>query len=53
MAFMLKVGMLEKAQKNNLIKHEKVRLLGCGAVWVYYEWMFRRNVSPPSSGQKK
>jgi hypothetical protein len=26
------------------------RLLGCGAVWVYYKRTFRRNVSHPSSG---
>jgi hypothetical protein len=32
--------------------YEECRLLGCGAVWVYYEPTFRRNVSPPSSGYK-
>jgi hypothetical protein len=32
---------------------EQCRLLGCGAVWVYYKPPFRRNVSPQSSGYKK
>jgi hypothetical protein len=29
---------------------EKWRLLGCGAMWVYYKLKFQRNVLPPSSG---
>jgi hypothetical protein len=29
---------------------EECRLLRCGAMWVYYKSMFRRNVLPPSSG---
>jgi hypothetical protein len=32
--------------------HEECLLLGCGDVWVYYKPTFRRNMSPPSSGQK-
>jgi hypothetical protein len=31
-------------------KIEECRLLGWGAVWVYYKPTFRRNVLPPSSG---
>jgi hypothetical protein len=30
--------------------YEECRLLGRGAVWIYYKPTFRRNVSPPSSG---
>jgi hypothetical protein len=33
--------------------NKEYRLLGCGAMWVYYKLTFRRNVSPPSSGFKK
>jgi hypothetical protein len=32
---------------------EECRLLGCGAVWIYYKLTFQRNVSSPSSGWKK
>jgi hypothetical protein len=35
------------------VSSEECRLLGCGAVWVYYKPMFRTKMSPPSSGQKK
>jgi hypothetical protein len=34
----------------NLFQDEECRLLGCGAVWVYYKPTFRRNVSPQNSG---
>jgi hypothetical protein len=33
--------------------YEESRFLGCAAVSVYYKLTFRRNISPPSSGQKK
>jgi hypothetical protein len=29
---------------------EECRLLECGAMWVYYNQTFRKNVSPLSSG---
>jgi hypothetical protein len=44
---------VEAAYSSELLILEELRLLGCGAVWVCYEPMFRRNISPPSSEQKK
>jgi hypothetical protein len=41
---------------NNLMTYktitftEEYHVLGCGVMWVYCKPMFRRNVSPPSSG---
>jgi hypothetical protein len=36
----------------NDFKNKDCRLLGCVFVWFLYETMFRRNISPPSSGWK-
>jgi hypothetical protein len=33
--------------------YEERRLLGCDAVWVSLEQMFRRNLAPPWSGWQK
>jgi hypothetical protein len=41
------------SKRANYHEKEECSVLGCGALWVYYKPMFRRNVSPPFSGQKK
>jgi hypothetical protein len=33
--------------------NEECRVLGCGAMWIYYKPTFRRNVPPPHSKETK
>jgi hypothetical protein len=52
----LNVGLFNDISPSGILINiciEECSLLGCGAVWVYYKTTFRRNASPPSSGQKK
>jgi DNA phosphorothioation-dependent restriction protein DptG len=49
-SYVIQLPNQNKQQQTNL---EECCLPGRGAVWVYYKPMFWKNVSPPSSGQKK
>jgi hypothetical protein len=48
--FIASIFVVEKSNRRVTLEIEECRLLGCYAIWLLQEPMFRRNPVPPSTG---